>query len=106
MSDTLSSDHSVWIPVSERLPESGVKVLGFWKNELGNGRRTCVEYVAPRTRAADDFWEDTPDDWFDMDASGQSWVPEGWYERTETQEQRVYYAITVTHWTPLPGMPA
>lgn len=106
MSDTpLRTDLGSWVPVTEALPKSGVKVLGFWKNALGKSRRTCVEYVAPRTRTADGFWDDTPDDWFDTDESGTAWVPSDWYECVEGADEYPYTPIPVTHWTTLPECP-
>jgi hypothetical protein len=105
MTDSIPTDLQAWTSVADRLPESGIKVLGYWKNELGNGRRTCVEYVAPRARSADGFWEDTPDDWFDTDEAGNSWVPSGWYERVEGIDDYPYTEIAVTHWVTLPEMP-
>lgn len=94
-----------WIAVTDRLPESGVKVLGYWRNELGKSRRTCVEYVAPRTRTADGFWDDTPDDWFDVDESGTSWVPSDWYECVEGSDEYPYTPIPVERWHALPPSP-
>ena len=106
-SDTpLCTDQQVWIPITESLPPSGLKVLGYWKNSLGKGRRTCVEYIAPRTLDAESMsWDDTPDDWFDCDESGTCWVPSGWYERVEGADEYPYTEIPVTHWTMLPEMP-
>lgn len=105
MSKEALSEDRRWIPVTERLPTSGFKVLVFWKNELGKGRRTCAEYVAARSQDGDGFDLDTPDDWFDVDESGTSWIPEGWYETSETADDRRYIDIPVTHWQPLPEVP-
>jgi hypothetical protein len=105
MSEHIPAETLRWVPVTEVLPESGKKVLVAFKNDLGKGRRTCAEYIAPRTQTGDDFIDDTPDDWFDVDESGQSWVPEGWYETSETAEDRVYRSIPVTHWAPLLELP-
>lgn len=87
------------------MPDSGKKVLVFFTNECGNGRRTCAEYIAPRAVLADDMWEDTSDDWFDIDEQGNSWVPTGWYETSETADERVYRQMPITHWMPLPEIP-
>lgn len=96
-----------WIPVERSQPRTGVKVLGYWKNELGKDRRTCVEYIAPRSIDAESIcWDNTPDDWFDYDESGTSWVPSGWYERVEGSDEYPYTEIPVTHWRPLPAVPA
>jgi hypothetical protein len=94
-----------WIPVAEQLPMSGFKVLAFWKNELGNGRRACAEWIEARSQSGENFDDNTPDDWFDTDESGTSWIPEGWYETSETAEERRYIDIPVSHWMPLPEMP-
>lgn len=102
----MTAPQQVWIHVTDRLPESGLKVLGYWKNELGKGRRTCVEYIAPQSLDASNIArDDTPDDWFDTDESGTSWVPEGWYERVEGDDEYPYTRIPVTHWTSLPESP-
>jgi hypothetical protein len=99
---------SPWIPVVQRMPEPGCKVLAFFKNELGNGRRVLAHFTPARTERADDFdyneW-DAPEDWFDMDESGTSWIPEGWYEDSETQETCPKLHNPVTHWALLPDSP-
>lgn len=98
MKESLTSEQNTWYAVVDRLPPTGVKVLGYWKNELGKGRRTCVEYIAPLTRDGSCV-ECDDDTWFDCDESGNSFVPEGWYEMVEGSDDYPYTDIPITHWS-------
>lgn len=104
---TASLPAETWVLCSERMPPVGRKVLAFFKNELGRGRRVLARFVPARTDCADnyDYWNNVDDDWFDTDESGTSWIPEGWYEESETQENCPMICCPVTHWMQLPEAP-
>lgn len=90
-----------WISVKDRLPESGVRVLFYCRNELGKGRTTLGIYAA---RFA---VESKPNnDLFDRseqagDKDSPHFLMEGWYE--EPYESEYYYPTRpdVTHWSPI-----
>ena len=97
-----------WIPVSERLPESERTVLAFYLNSHGKGRRVRAEYIAAKTKSADDGWDsDEPAD-YDEQADEYFW-PAGWYEVMDNWDDLTHMVIhegEVTHWMPLPAAPA
>lgn len=97
-----------WIPVSERLPESERTVLAFYLNSHGKGRRVRAEYIAAKTKSADDGWDsDAPAD-YDEQADEYFW-PAGWYEVMDNWDDLTHMVIhegEVTHWMPLPAAPA
>lgn len=97
-----------WIPVSERLPESERTVLAFYLNSHGKGRRVRAEYIAAKTKSADDGWDsDEPAD-YDEQADEYFW-PAGWYEVMDNWDDLTHMVIhegEVTHWMPLPESPA
>lgn len=96
-----------WIPVSERLPESERTVLAFYLNSHGKGRRVRAEYIAAKTKSADDGWDsDEPAD-YDEHADEYFW-PAGWYEVMDNWDDLTHMVIhegEVTHWMPLPPAP-
>lgn len=87
--------------VSDAMPESGRKVLAFYRNRLGMARMVCAEWVAACTREvteADDLDGD-----YDDTADTVYWT-EGWYERIDNWDDFSSVAITegeVTHWADL-----
>ena len=96
-----------WIPVSEQLPESERTVLAFYLNSHGKGRRVRAEYIAAKTKSADDGWDsDEPAD-YDEQADEYFW-PAGWYEVMDNWDDLTHMVIHeggVTHWMPLPAAP-
>lgn len=96
-----------WIPVSERLPESERTVLAFYLNSHGKGRRVRAEYIAAKTKSADDGWDsDEPAD-YDEQADEYFW-PAGWYEVIDNWgdlTHMVIHEVEVTHWMPLQAAP-
>lgn len=91
-----------WIKVSDRLPFPGVKVIAYYKNINGKGRRIRAEWV-PKFSMEDDgeFQGDC-----DYDEHGDAFWPEGWYETNEHEETSWRVDEEVTHWTQLPPPPA
>lgn len=96
-----------WIPVSERLPESERTVLAFYLNSHGKGRRVRAEYIAAKTKSADDGWDsDEPAD-YDEQEDEYFW-PADWYEVMDNWDDLTHMVIhegEVTHWMPLPAAP-
>jgi len=91
-----------WIKATDALPQSGVKVLVFFLNELRKPRRTTAHYAAKHTLEAS-HWEDGGTD---DDEAGNSWEPEGWWEESvEGEEWHSLAHHDVTHWMPLPEYP-
>ena len=104
---TATAQGDGWIPVSERLPESERTVLAFYLNSHGMGRRVRAEYIAAKTKSADDGWDsDEPAD-YDEQADEYFW-PAGWYEVMDNWDDLTHMVIhegEVTHWMPLPAAP-
>lgn len=94
-----------WVACTDRLPENGVTVLAFFKNELGKRRRVLAYYTRQWATVAEGFDDDAPDDWYDVDESGTSHIPEGWYEVCYSQNVDQYMHEEITHWQPLPEGP-
>ena len=103
-------DHQAWkmdaerkpVPVAERLPEPGVKVLAHYFNSHGKSRTVCARWIPARFESRD--FE--PDDLLEYDEDSNIFYwPEGWYEVIENWDD--YECVTinegeVTHWQPLP----
>jgi hypothetical protein len=95
------------VPVAERLPEPGVKVLAHYFNVLGNGRTICAIWV-PAKSHSDDI--DNDDDFLEYDEEKDAFYwPEGWYEQIENWESYGWIKVNegeVVCWQPLPEWPA
>ena len=89
-----------WIPVGERMPTGGVKVLVIYRNNYGNLRRTCAHYSPKHTVDASTWDEGEPDETEDG-----TFEPEGWWEEPVEIERVEFIADEVTHWMPLPAPP-
>jgi hypothetical protein len=95
-----------WVPVTERMPPSGVIVLACYRNSAGNLRRIRAEWVADKTQESGSesdigAYDEATDTYYD---------PEGWYERIDNWDDG-FSAVgvnqgEVTHWMPLPAAPA
>ena len=96
-----------WISVEDRLPPPNTKVLAFYTNRAGKGRRVAAERIAKFTvEASEDCLGDDAD--YD-EATDQYYSPEGWYECVDNWDELAYLFINegkVTHWMPLPAAPA
>ena len=94
-----------WTPVAKALPKSGVKVLAYYRNRLGNLRRICAMWTAAKTVEADGDAEACIE--YD-EAADTYYVTEGWYECIDNWDDYSSVAVTegeVTHWMPLPHPP-
>lgn len=89
-----------WVPVSERMPKPGVKVLVLYANNYGRARRTCAHYSPKHTIDASTWDEGEPDETEDG-----TFEPEGWWEEPVEIERVQFIADEVTHWMPLPAFP-
>jgi hypothetical protein len=92
------------VPVAERLPEPGRKVLAHYLNALGKPRTIIAEWVPAKTR------EDSPEG--DLgeydDETDLFYWPEGWYEQIENWDDFTALLVDegeITHWQPLPRGP-
>ena len=97
-----------WIPVTERLPESGLHVLAACRVKwLGGGGRSYVcdaFYTAPKTEVCS--YSDDIDMEYDEETD-EYYMPEGWWEVIKNWDDYSCVAIGdfVTHWMPLPQPP-
>lgn len=92
-----------WVPVTEKLPESGRNVLFCWENEIGKSRVSMGYYAAKHTHES----EYEPDEWADTYCDiedGTYYMKEGWYENPWELDQCAMVA-GVTRWQPLPSAP-
>jgi hypothetical protein len=96
-----------WIACSDRMPTHGLKVMAYFLNKLGKGRTVFANHIEKFKERADNYEidPDTPDDWFDTDESGESYIPEGWYENSETHEQELGITDEILFWRPLLSPP-
>ncbi len=90
-----------WIPVSERLPKPGVKVIVFYFNSHGLGRRTFAHHAPRHTISAAHWDEDVEVD----ETEDGSFEPEGWWETPVEGEFLSFISDPVTHWMFLPEPP-
>jgi hypothetical protein len=96
-------DSSDWIPVTQKFPESGKKVIAYYENELGKPRRIMAYYAAKYDVESD--MGDQTDVYEYCEEKDLYFLVPGWYENNEFDE--VNYAVTaeITHWMSLPPPP-
>lgn len=94
----------VWMQVSDALPKSGVKVLAYYKNSLGNSRRIRAMWIAAKTEESG-----SEDEFFEYDEETDTYyLPEGWYEcinNWDDYSSVKVYEGEVTYWMSLPPAP-
>lgn len=93
-----------WIPVTERLPESGVHVLLACKT-LGGNKYVCDGFHTEKFSQPTEFYENIDADY--SEETDEYYFPEGWWEVIKNWDDYSCVAIedTVTHWMPLPQPP-
>lgn len=95
-----------WISVKDKLPETPIKVIVFWRNEYNKNRISTAQFVHPKTILAEDFLSDDCDDFAEYDEKLDCyWTPSGWYEYQEATDLNFYLYENITHWMPLPEPP-
>jgi hypothetical protein len=95
-----------WVPVTERLPDSGKVVLACYTNRAGRVRRIRAEWVAEKSREANS--EDSDIGVYD-EATDTFYDPPGWYEKIDNWGDYSSVAVCegeVTHWMDMPAAPA
>lgn len=100
----LNDQLGAWVPVAERLPDSGKPVLVCYRNGAGLVRRIRAVWVAAKSCEASPESEIGEYD----EASDTYYEPEGWYETIDNWDDYTAVAVyqgTVTHWMPLPAPP-
>ena len=94
---------SAWIPIAERLPKVGRRVLVCL--EYGEGRRhITIASWQPAKSIDANYWEDVPDDWEDEDGETITNPNDLWLENPLEIEQ-CGFVENVTHWMPIPSLP-
>ncbi len=78
-----------WLPI-ESAPH-GRKLLGAYKNSLGNWRRILMKYYEPET--------------LESEHTESGFADEGWYEETEVYEELAPVEYEPTYWQHLPTAP-
>ena len=98
-----------WIPVTERLPESGVHVLVCCEIRSGGAvykRYICDGYYAKRF--TEQTWNNSGDIACEYrEEDDEYYMLEGWYEVIKNWDDYNSIVISdfVTHWMPLPEAP-
>lgn len=102
-----------WIKTSDRLPETGKRVLIFVQEHIESRLHKVIFvgcYIAPKTVDAEDFLdtqEESFDDLSEFDEKDNKYyVLENWF--CSIEEYGMLSAIDkkfVTHWQPLPEFP-
>ena len=92
-----------WIPVTERLPKSGVHVLLACK--CGGSSYVCDGFHTEKFSLEIAVWEDIEADY--NEGTDEYYFPEGWWEVIKNWDDYSSVAIEdeVTHWMPLPDPP-
>ena len=91
-----------WTLVEEKLPEYGVSVIVYVKDNCGKNIIIRAMYIAPFTMEQHEDGYDDAD--YDEDKDIY-FVKEGWYENNVYEE--AHYAVdgNITHWMSLPSPP-
>jgi hypothetical protein len=90
-----------WIPVTDRLPESGKPVLVAYDKKV-----LRAVYAAEFSLDEENWKWWTDGDGSDYDATtDKTYWPKGWYEWNEHEEYYFTLKKEPTHWMPLPESP-
>lgn len=92
----------VWIPITERLPAKGRRVIVICQNGI-HPWRTVGQWWPAGTMDASD-WEIPPEDWWD-DAGETCTNPEDGFWEACVEAEGSWMLNGVTHWMPLPPLP-
>ena len=98
-----------WHNVNDCLPKDLKKVLAFYYNSHGNGRRIMAVYIPPVTVDAANFYSEYADDYeYDtLNGDAVEYVKAGWFESVENSDEYGYLPVDgkITHWAFLPEEP-
>lgn len=83
-----------WLPI-ETAPRGKKLIAGYW-NQLGNWRTVIARYYLPMTLPSTDDWASEPE---------CNFMPEGWYEESETHEEIYKVECPPVLWMSLPPSP-
>ena len=92
----------VWVPVAERLPAKGRRVLVACLNGIHVWRAIATYWPAGTMDAT--MWDDPPDDWWDEGGNKCVCPDAGWWEECFAVDGASMLE-NVTHWMPLPASP-
>ena len=96
-----------WISVTDGVPEPRQVVCACYRNEAGELCQIRAEFVAPKSRRAEDF-DDLGEVDFD-EATGLGYWPAGWYECIDNWGDYSRVQVCegeVIAWVALPALPA
>ena len=98
-----------WNIVGHCLPAAMKKVIAFYRNSHGNGRRVMAVYIPPITVDVANFYPEYVDDYASdkLEYEDTEYVKTGWFESIENHDECGYLPIDgkVTHWAFLPEEP-
>lgn len=95
-----STQEQGWRPI-ESAPKMR-KVIVFYRNSLGKGRRVMACYYTEKALEMHDDYSDVGE-W--DEESGTSYAPAGWYEEHDSDNPMMPLQAEPTHWMPLPAEP-
>ena len=94
-----------WISVDQQMPEPGKKVIAYYKNRAGKGRRIIAHYL-PRYFAESDAEADSYDEYHEE--TDTYYYHEGWWEQVDNWGDFSCIYVNegeVIKWMPLPEPP-
>lgn len=107
MPEEINQHHDNWIPVTERLPESGKHVLLCCEipRSMNRNRYVCDGYYAKAKSIACNLYDECALEY--DEEQDEYFLQEGFYEVIKNWDDFSSITIedTVTHWMPLPQSP-
>jgi hypothetical protein len=91
----------IWINVTAKMPEPGVMVLAYGRNECGKHRRIRAMWAKAFTVEAE--YDDEGGDY--DEEKDIYYIAEGWYEENDCEDTHWRVMYPITHWMPLPEVP-
>ena len=102
MEKTAEKKEISWNSVDDCLPAALKKVIAFYRNSHGKGRRVMAVYIPPVTVDAANFYSEYVDDYeYDtLNGDEVEYVKAGWFESVENHDEYGYLTIDdrVTYW--------